>query len=90
MILCHFEFLFSKDASGEDGRPRDRGAEARADTGAEGPRGADSGADGGAKIIFGGYDWWTTLIPMESNIFGKLLTSNIIIFIPDEYPNPQP
>ena len=25
---------------------------------------------------------------MESNIFGKLLTYNIIVFIPEEYPNP--
>ena len=27
---------------------------------------------------------------MESNIFGKLLTSNIMLFIPEEYPDPQP
>ena len=45
---------------------------------------------GGAKVYFflGGYDWFTILIIMESNIFGKLLTSNIMLFIPEEYSDP--
>ena len=40
------------------------------------------------KYICWGYYWLTILIPMESNIFGKLLTSNIMLFIPEEYPDP--
>ena len=40
---------------------------------------------GGAKVFFlGGYAWFT----LESNIFGKLLTSNIILVILEEYPDP--
>ena len=35
-------------------------------------------------------DWLTIMIPIESNIFGKLLTSNIMLVILGEYPTPQP
>ena len=48
---------------------------------------------GGGQIIFGGYDWLTILIPMELNIFVNFLTSNIMLFIPEEYhdpPTPNP
>ena len=39
---------------------------------------------GGPKYFFGGYASFT----LESNIFGKLLTSNIILVILGEYPDP--
>ena len=36
---------------------------------------------GGFKVFFGGYEWLTILNLMEPNIFGKLLTFNIILVI---------
>jgi hypothetical protein len=48
------------------------------------------GCGGGGKVFFGGYDWLTILIPMVPIIFGELFTSNIMLFIPEEYPDPQP
>ena len=44
---------------------------------------------GGANVFVWGYDWLNILIPMESNIFGKLLISNIMLFIPEEDPDPH-
>jgi hypothetical protein len=36
----------------------------------------------------GGYDCWTILTPIKSNIFGKLLTPNINLVILGESPYP--
>ena len=43
---------------------------------------------GGPKYVLGGYDWWTILTLIESNILKKLLTSNIIWVICGESPDP--
>ena len=45
---------------------------------------------GGPKCFWGAYDWWTILTPIESNIFGKLLLSNIIVVILGKCPDPWP
>ena len=44
---------------------------------------------GGPKYFLGGYDWLNILIFMESIIFVKFLTSNNMLFIPEEYPDPS-